>query len=294
VLTCILAIPTAKKFFEMLWLVLISMTCVAVLAALLPLALKQNPTNAPKSLASYHSKILSEINQDIECGLMDANEAEAIKIEAARRLLLLETEGVEPSRSSSRVRTLAAVIVCLFIPGLSVPLYMHLGRQGMHDQPLAGRIALIPGHKDTLTRIVELEAYIRKHPKDGRAYEMIAPFYQRELRFEEAVKALETALRLLGASAPRYAALGEAKVVGAHGEVPSDAILDFEQALKIDSKDILARYYLGVAAAQSGDKEKAGTIWSGLLADAPKGSDWAKQVEDDLQELLNAKNPRKL
>jgi cytochrome c-type biogenesis protein CcmH len=274
----------------MLWLVFMSMTCVAALAVLLPLALKQNPTYPPKSPVGNYEKMLSDINEEIDCGLIDREEAESIRAGVFRRLLVLESEGVQPKSASSRTRTVAAVFVCLFVPSLSVPLYKHLGRQDLLDQPLAGRIASIPGHKDTLERIVELEAYIRKHPKDGRAYELIAPFYQRELRFEEAVRALETALRLLGASAFRYASLGEAKVVGARGEVPSEAIIDFEQALKIDPKDILARYYLGVAAAQSGDKEKAATIWSGLLADAPKGTDWAKQVRADMQELLKVRD----
>jgi cytochrome c-type biogenesis protein CcmH len=267
----------------MLWLVFVLLTCIAILAVLLPLAL--NSTDRPKSNVDLHRKMLSEINKEIDCGLIDPEEASSLKTEVLRRLLLLESDVVQPMHTSLRTRTVAAFIVCFLIPSLSVPLYLHLGRRDLHDQPLAERIASIPGHKDTVERLAELEAYIRRHPKDGRAYELIAPYYQRELRFGEAVKALETALQLLGASAFRYASLGEAKVVGAHGEVPIEAITDFEQALKINPKEILARYYLGVAAAQSHDKEKAVTIWSGLLADAPKGAGWAKQVEDDLREL---------
>jgi cytochrome c-type biogenesis protein CcmH len=139
----------------MLWLVFVLLTSVAVLAVLFPLAL--NSTNRPKSHVNLHKKMLSDINQDIDCGLIDPKEADAIKTEGLRRMLLRETDGVQPKDASSRTRTVAAFIVCFFIPSLTVPLYMRLGRRDLHDQPLAARIASIPGHKDTLQRIVVLE-----------------------------------------------------------------------------------------------------------------------------------------
>jgi cytochrome c-type biogenesis protein CcmH len=271
----------------MLWLIIIFLTCLAILAVLLPLASRKGPIVAPPSNMSFYKRELLDVRRDLDCGLINLEEAEVMRAEAARRLLLRENDAQQPVRESNHARTIIATVVCLFIPAFSVPFYMRLGHQDMPDQPLHKRIASIPGHRDTLSRISELEAFIRKHPKNGRAYEMIAPFYQRERRLDDAVTALEAALRHLGVSAPLLSSLGEAKVVAAQGQVPPEAVKDFEEALKIDPKEISARYYLGVAAAQSGDKEKASKIWTVLLADAPEGADWAQQVMNDLQQLKN-------
>jgi cytochrome c-type biogenesis protein CcmH len=273
----------------MLWLILVLMTCVAMLAALLPLARLKIRSGPPRPYVALYRRMLSDIDDDVACGLLDARDGGVMKVEASRRLLSLQAQENEKPISSGRARSVTAALVCLFVPALSLSLYSQLGRHDLPDQPLTERISRIPGHKDTAKRITELEAFIRSHPRDGRAYEHVAPFYQRERRFGDAVRALETALRLSGASSSRYASLGEAKVVAAQGEVPPEAIKDFEAALQLEPKEILARYYLGVAAAQSGDAAKATKIWSSLLADAPKGADWAKQVDDDLNELGKSK-----
>ncbi len=273
----------------MLWLIFVLMTCAAVLSTLLPLTRADARRDKPRSYLALYRRMLSEIDHDVDCGLIQPADGSVMKAEASRRLLSLQAEAMEKHEGSKRTRTVAATIICLLVPTLALLLYMRLGRHDLPDQPLAERIATIPGHKDTTRRIAELEAHIRAHPSDGRAYEMIAPFYQRERRFKDAVTALEAALKLSGTTSSRYASLGEAKVVAAQGDVPPEAIKDFEMALRLEPKDILARYYLGVAAAQAGDDAKARKIWLALLADAPKGADWAHQVEDDLRELGKSK-----
>jgi cytochrome c-type biogenesis protein CcmH len=268
----------------MLWLVFVALTCAAALAVLLPLAAPSTTQPSKDIDEAIYRTAVSDIERSHEWGLVGSDEVSSLKVEVARRLLRARESQPEPAQKD-KARTLAALAACFFIPILSVSLYLHLGRHDLADQPLQARIAAIPGHKDATTRIRELEALLHKRPRDGQAYELIVPYYQRERRFDDAIHALEAALQLLGASASRSASLGEARVVAAQGEVPPEALKDFETALKLDPKDILARYYLGVAAAQSGGKDKARAIWSRMLADAPKGADWVKQVEDDLREL---------
>jgi cytochrome c-type biogenesis protein CcmH len=268
----------------MLWLIFVALTCAAALAVLLPLAVSSTKQLSEDIDEAIYRTAVSDIERNHKWGLVGSDEVSSLKAEVARRLLRAKECQSGPAQEDN-ARTLAALVACFFIPILSVSLYLHLGRHDLADQPLQTRIAAIPGHKDATKRIRELEALLHKRPRDGRAYELIVPYYQRERRFDDAIHALEAALRLLGALASRFASLGEAKVVAAQGEVPPEALTDFEAALKLDPKDILAHYYLGVAAAQSGDKEKARTIWSRMLADAPKGAEWIKQVEEDLREL---------
>jgi len=60
--------------------------------------------------------------------------------------------------------------------------------------------------------VARVEAHLESKPDDGRGWEVIAPFYLRVGRFEDAVKARRNALHLNGANADREADLGEALI----------------------------------------------------------------------------------
>ena len=92
-------------------------------------------------------------------------------------------------------------------------------------------------------------------------------------------------MRLLGPSAGRLAALGEAKVIAAEGVVTEDDRADFELARAQDGGVATSRYYVGLAAAQSEDTREAVIIWSRLIADAPPDAPWIDRVREQLQEL---------
>jgi cytochrome c-type biogenesis protein CcmH len=108
---------------------------------------------------------------------------------------------------------------------------------------------------------------------------VVAPIYMRLGRFDDAVKARRNALRLLGASAEREADLGEALVSLANGVVTADAKAAFDHALKLDLKDVTARFYSGLAAEQDNRAEDAARIWRELAADAPEGAGWLASVQ---------------
>ena len=132
---------------------------------------------------------------------------------------------------------------------------------------------------------------MREHPEDGRGDEVIAPYLLRTGRGEDAVHAYSEALRLLGATAARHAALGEARVVVAQGVVTPQAKKDFEAALALDPAAPEAQYYLGVAAAQAGDKDKAIAIFSKMAADAPADAAYLKAVNAQLAILRGEASP---
>ncbi len=239
----------------MIWLIIIFLTCIAVLSVLLPLALDRPSFSQDCREELSYRQSMRQIDRDVDIGLVDRHDARAMKTEIARRLL---QEKERPQRTSSALpRTFAALASTLLIPGVSIPIYMHIGHHGAVDQPLAARIAILPGHKDAEMRVAELEAFLAKHPNDGRAYELIAPFYLRKHQAENAAHALEKAVRLLGPSADRLSALGEARVLAAEGIVTQEARKDFEAAISFDPHDTTSGYYLGLAAAQLGDAGKS-------------------------------------
>jgi cytochrome c-type biogenesis protein CcmH len=67
-----------------------------------------------------------------------------------------------------------------------------------------------------------------------------------------------------------------------NGIVTGDAKSAFDSALKIDPKDITARFYGGLAAEQDGRAADAATIWRALAADAPPNAGWLPAVQNAL------------
>jgi cytochrome c-type biogenesis protein CcmH len=151
--------------------------------------------------------------------------------------------------------------------------------------PREARLKQAPEKMDIAAAVAKIEAHIAEHPEDGRAYEVVAPVYLRMGRFDDAVRAREQALKLLGPTPERYVRYAEAIAYGADGTVTPEAEAEIEKALALDSKYREARYFLGLAAAQHDDAARARAIWTALIADLPEKSQVRKAVEEKLAML---------
>jgi cytochrome c-type biogenesis protein CcmH len=89
-------------------------------------------------------------------------------------------------------------------------------------------------------------------------------------------------LRLLGDDADREANLGEALTAEASGVVTAEAKAAFVRSVTLDQTTVTARYYLGLAAEQDGQREEAAKIWHDLIAEAPAGAPWLATVRGAL------------
>ena len=137
------------------------------------------------------------------------------------------------------------------------------------DVPLASREA----PSQNISAIVEkVEGHLASHPDDGRGFELVAPIYLQMGRFADAARAYGQAIRLLGESAGREAALGQSLLLEADGVVTAEARKALDAALKLDPNLPQAKFFTGVAAEQDGDKDKARAIWQAMLAAAPAGA----------------------
>jgi len=270
----------------MIWLVFALLTGAAVMAVLAPLAFRNpSPDEAAGDVAFFEAQI-AEIAREKTEGRLAADEAEAAKAEAARRLLRAQEKPDAGAKAPSRRRAVAVAIAAIaLIPALSLALYWRLGHVDLPDLPLEARLQTRPDQLDLAGAVARIETHLREHPDDGRGFEVIAPYYMRAGRMDDGVHAFSEALRLLGPTATRHAALGEARAAAAGGEVTPAARADFDAALALEPKLPIARYFLGLGAAQTGEAERAADIWNGLLADAPPGAPWAELVRRQLDAL---------
>jgi cytochrome c-type biogenesis protein CcmH len=258
----------------MLWIFFILMSAAAILAVLWPLARKPRTGRAGSDLIVYQDQ-LEEIGRDRGAGLIGEAEAEAARIEVSRRLLAAaDVQAPSPPPQPlwhRRSAALAALIVLSLVP---VALYAALGSPSIPGQPAYARAAAPPDHESIAALIGQVEEHLAKDPDDGAGWQVIAPVYMRLGRYDDAVQAFRKSLALNGETATRDSDLGEALTAAANGVVTDEAKQLFQRAVAHDGHDSKARYFIGLADEQDGNKEAAAAQWRTLLKDGPADAPW--------------------
>ncbi len=274
-----------------LWLVFALMTAVAIFAVLWPLAHAHN-VQAGSELEVYRDQ-LEEIERDRAAGLIGAAEADAARVEVSRRLIAAaDAAEFKPFDAGSPQwrRRVAAIAGLVMLPAGAIALYLTLGSPQLPGEPLQARLRAIHNDRSIASLVTQVETHLAQNPNDSRGYAVLAPVYLQLGRFQDAVNARRKVLALAGETADRQADLGEALTAAANGIVTADAKGAFERAVALDAGEAKARFYIGVAAEQDGDRAKAAAIWQDMLKSAPAGAPWAATVQKALAELGVAPN----
>jgi cytochrome c-type biogenesis protein CcmH len=179
----------------------------------------------------------------------------------------------------------------VLLPVGAVGLYLMLGSPQMPGEALATRQTAVNENRSIESLVAQVEDHIARNPSDGRGWEVLAPVYMRLARFDDAVRAWRNAIRLNGSSASREADMGEAMVAAANGVVTADAKAAFDRAIALDADDVMARFYLGMAADQDGRRAEGEAIWRKLLASAPPDAPWAETVRHALERVAPSAPP---
>lgn len=261
----------------LLWLGFAVLTAAVVAALLRPLFASHAP-EAPvrgASAAVYRDQ-LTEIASEEARGLIGAAEAEAARVEIARRLLAAADRASEqePARTSGEVRTVATFLAAA-LPVLAVVVYLSVGAPGLPGQPFAARS---PGGQSVEQLVAKVEARLRAHPEDGRGWDVIAPVYLRLGRHHEAASAFQQALRLVGESADRLAGLAEAHILANDGHVSEVARKAYERLRVLTPERVEPRFWLAVAAEQDGRLEEADKAYAQLLTEGSATAPWRGSV----------------
>ena len=271
----------------MLWVAFALMTGAAMLCALWPLSRRRSGGAGEARAIEFHKAQLAEIDRDVARGQLPASEAAGARAEAARRLIAAsDAAEAAPATDDARAlqrRRVAAGIIFVVVPAVALGLYARLGRPDLPDQPLLARLVDPKGNLAAI--VAKIEAHLIADPNDGRGFAVIAPIYLHLGRFDEAAKADLEALRILGEDASLRADCGEALTAAAGGIVTAEARAAFEKALA-DKADLpKARFYLGLAAEQEGDKSKAIEAYQSLIAAGPRDAPWLAVVREHLARL---------
>ena len=266
----------------LLWIILACLTAIVLLVLLRPLA---SAGSDDRSADAFDSAVyrdqLGEIESDRARGLIGEEEAEAARVEIARRLLTANSKAKAAGEASSpptRART-ATIAVTVALPLLTLGLYIAYGSPRLPDQPLAARLQDPSSDQNLEALVARVEARLREHPEEGEGWDVIAPVYMGWQRHADAADAYAQAIRLLGESAKRLSGQGQALVLANNGLVTEEARRALERAAALDQTLLEPRILLAIAKEQDGQFQAAIEDWRALLDKAPKDAPWREMVE---------------
>lgn len=265
----------------MLWMIFAAMAALAIGLVVAPLLFgRRGKAGAGGRDIEVYRDQLESLEDEVGRGLIDAGEAEAARNEISRRLLAAAGEENEAARRplAPRGRAGLGLAMSLFVAVLATGGYLVLGSPQLPGMPLAERQAKPLTEQDPQMLLARIEAHLRANPEDGPGWDVIAPYYLKIRRFEEAATAYSNALRLEGESAGRLSGLGEALTQAEGGTVTADARDAFARALALEPSLVRPRFYLAMALEQQGELTEAEAAWRDLLADAPEQAPWRPVV----------------
>lgn len=221
---------------------------------------------------------LSELDRDMQRGVIGAAEAQEARAEIGRRLLKAAEGVAARTGAGGRAGRIAASAAILSVPLVAWGGYSLTGSPAIPDQRLAERLSRNPAENTVEELIARAEQHLAANPADGRGWEVLAPIYMRTGRSADAVAAWKNVIRLSGASAVREAGLGEALTADASGVVTADAEAAFGRALALDPNEPRARFFTAMALMQEGKQAEAVAAWQAMAQALPADSPWQAVV----------------
>ena len=276
----------------MLWVVLSVMVALAAAGTAVPLVRRYDDAARDNdAVTAVLRDQLADIDVQTASGQVPAAEAEALRTELKRRLL------VESRARPLAVRLLgdrSAGRIAIILPALialaATAIYAVTGRPDLTAPPpprvITAEVAqgngglANPAAAAVAPLIAQLETRMASAPGDPEGWRLLGWAYFQTQRFADAATAYRKAVAL-NPRGPGYAsALGEALVQSAGGVVTPAARAAFVDARTVDVTDSRSRYFLALARDQAGDHKGAIDDWVRLLGEAPPGAPWAAPLRD--------------
>src|SRR4051812_49262078 len=271
-----------------LWIVLTVMIAVAAAGLTIPLVRRYEQRPHAKTVDILKGQ-LGEVDAQVAASLIDPAEAEALRSEIKRRILVEDRDGAAAARPFPQtampwVALGLAAVVTLCATALSAMMgHPELTSSAVPTAASAPEAqtasADTKGHPNgqVASMIASLEAKLERNPGDAQGWQMLAWSYMRTGRPADAAKAYAKAVAIDPGNVEYLSAQGEA-LVQSESKVSDEAAAVFRRALKGDPVDPRARYFLAIHRDQTGDHKGAMDDFVTLLKSAPPDAPWAAQV----------------
>ncbi len=283
-----------------LWIAFAVLAAAVIAALARPMLADQVAPEAEDEadLAVYRDQ-MAEIDADLERGLITRSEAKSARAELGRRMITRADDQSGEAKAAatwvpSPSPTHLAYATAAIVPVLTLVIYLGVGSPWLPGMPLTARMHSDPTKSSVNELIAKVEAQLRQTPEDGVGWDVLAPVYLRQRRYDDAANAFAQALRLLGETTKRLRGFGEATVMANNGIVTEPARKAFERIVELDkdNPNPEARFWIALSNEQEGKIAEARLGYENLLKDAPEGAPWKAVVENRLNNLDgNTKGP---
>ncbi|QGM96659.1 c-type cytochrome biogenesis protein CcmI [Methylocystis parvus] len=267
-----------------LWLVLTAMTSIAAVFVAAPF-LRDWETQAPPRERDVFLDQLREIELERSRGDIDASSAEAAANEVRRRLLAARINDSLP-QLSAKERAFAAIGVAGVVALGSVGLFALTSGQApmARDEREIAAVQSEPQTPSVEEMARRLERRLKDDPADVAGWRTLGWARLQTNAYRDAAAAYAKAIELQPDAADAYSARAEALIRASQDKVSEEARSALDAALARDPKDARARYWLGVASMQKGDRNGARDIWRDLLSEGAEG-DFAAELKRRMSSL---------
>ncbi|MBF0394632.1 MAG: c-type cytochrome biogenesis protein CcmI [Alphaproteobacteria bacterium] len=274
-----------------LWLILALLT-VAVVAILLRPLLGRGGIVAAR--ADYDRMVfrdqLSEVDRDVERGLISADQAGAARLEIQRRVLAAGDGAESRLGIGTTTRRVTALALAVVVPLGAFGLYTVTGAPDLPAQPFAERQQQrldMPGDQaqQMIALVERLAEKLRTDPDNAQGWAMLGRSYRALGRHAEAADAYGQAVARGEADVDLLGDWGETLTLAANGPMPAQAVEAFQQVVRADPAEPRALFYLGSHRLDADDPKGAVAIWRHLEAHSPEGSAWLPVLRERIAEI---------
>ncbi len=282
------------------WIVAVLLTLAALLFLLPPLlqlgkkesefVIEQDALNV-----SIYKDQMIELENDLLNDIITKDQCEQGKLELEQRLLedvALPADGEKRSRAGASKIT--AGIVSLVVVGITVPLYLQLGKVEL-VAPAAQEVALPSKAGGEMTAgemtdqvsmmVSQLSARLEKDPSDVQGWAMLGRSYYALSRYGDAVAAFSKAVSIVDNDAQLLTDYADAMAMSSGEQTlegrPMQLIM---RALNLDPQNQKALWLAGTAAYERADFESALIYWKRILAMLDPDSQTARTMAGNIAE----------
>ena len=290
----------------MFWLIAAVFVAIA-LAFVLPPLLQREPADfddedTETNVAVYRDQ-LSELDADLQSGIISAEQYQQDREEVERRLLTDVSETPEPVDENSKPRTAGrgpVYAIALGIPLVAVGFYYQVGT----PNAISGRgVTVFPRSNTSLNtaqntasvdgamtkermeaNVAALAQRLKQNPDDVNGWRMLARSYSNMERFAEASDAYARATALKSDDADLWADYALAKTMANGQQMQGEPMELVNRALKLDPENPKALQLSGGAAFQAKRYQEAVTVWERVLKKLPPESELARALKSKIDE----------
>jgi cytochrome c-type biogenesis protein CcmH len=247
---------------------------------------------------SLYGQHLSDLQSDIDSGIIDKEQASIAKIELEHRLLheMEGTEGEQEVKDTDHSRDwMTSTFLIILLPVFALALYYKLGQPQLTNQINTFQVNTANENTEQLPSIEELVVGLEQHqeetPGDEKGWWMLTRTYMALNRLEDARMSAEILYELSGDQADVLLLYANVLLLINEGNFTDKITSLVQQALSLDPDNINGLWLAGLGAENQSDYQAAMDYFhklSPLIATDKAAVQQLNQVLEKLQGSLEA------